>query len=363
MNDLPTSAAPRTWVRRQVRETLLSAPAYRGLGAVRRRQLERDLAHVVEHLVEPLRPEGPPLATGLAVQNPLDQLPEQHADVSGKAAGMTGSLARTATDAVRFPAFVSSLIKGVFEAIVQSSIEQMEAFTTFLASVTRTTEQFERSLSPADTTNYLNQQFPGAGFSMAGLTSMLPGGAGSLSVSAPDKVDLTGWAVRTDQLNTPAGMKALTDEARFRLARQKQQMLATLVMMGLNRIVVTDGKINARVQIQVRSQEVAQQARQESVSGALRTDETITTHHHSFWGTSTSTETVPITIGVAKGTDATRSREELDTLTQLMGAVEVNFKSDVFPLEKLAAPDQLSLVSQAADPTQPGTRSPARQKA
>jgi hypothetical protein len=39
-------------------------------------------------------------------------------------------------DAVDFPAFVSDLVRGVFQAIVDASIEQMEAFADLLESVT-----------------------------------------------------------------------------------------------------------------------------------------------------------------------------------------------------------------------------------
>ena len=40
--------------------------------------------------------------------------------------------------------------------------------------------------------------------------------------------------------------KALVIAARTQLARQRQQLLASLVIMGINRIVVTDGKISRR---------------------------------------------------------------------------------------------------------------------
>ena len=44
-----------------------------------------------------------------------------------------------------------------------------------------------------------------------------------------------------------ADTRDLVGAARRRLAIDRQQMLATLVMMGINRVVVTDGKIGARL--------------------------------------------------------------------------------------------------------------------
>ena len=39
----------------------------------------------------------------------------------------------------------------------------------------------------------------------------------------------------------------LVPAARTQLATSRQQLLATMVMLGINRIVVTDGKISAKV--------------------------------------------------------------------------------------------------------------------
>ena len=47
------------------------------------------------------------------------------------------------------------------------------------------------------------------------------------------------------------------------MARSRQQMLASMVMLGINRIVVTDGLINAKVVFDMRAtdQRAAQVAR------------------------------------------------------------------------------------------------------
>ncbi len=43
---------------------------------------------------------------------------------------------------VDFPAFVGGLIKNVFQAIVESSIEQMRAYGELIANVAKTVDQF-----------------------------------------------------------------------------------------------------------------------------------------------------------------------------------------------------------------------------
>lgn len=379
----------------QIRQVLASAPAFASLDAERRRRVARDLNQVLSLLSEPApgdpgasawaRPDAPraeALAGGL--HTPADALSERHADVSGKAAGAAGTALGQQIQAVKFPDFVASLIKGVFQAIVTSSIEQMAAFTQFLEAVTKSTEHFEESISDKDATGYLNQQFPGAGFSMMGgmmggmmgMGGGMPdiggglGGQPALQVNDPTRLKLDGWGVSSSQLNTPGGMRALMEEARFRMARQKQRMLATLVMMGLNRIVVTDGKINAKVKIKVHSQEIAQQQLQERAQGAITRDMTRTSTHEErrqrgLWGSGgetrniwTETQTVPVAIGMETAQQGVTSSQQLETDAKLTGAVEINFKSDFLPLEKLAAPSQMSMVETAADPSHKGKVGP-----
>ncbi len=110
---------------------------------------------------------------------------------------------------VDFPAFVSGLIKGVFGAIVNVSIEQMKAYGQLVAAVSKSLDKFrDENVSENEARDHLVKRFP----------------------------DLH---VATTAKKKPAAIK--------RLATQRQQLLATMVLMGINRIVVTDGKIKAKI--------------------------------------------------------------------------------------------------------------------
>ena len=87
-------------VRRQVRELLERTPAYARLGDADRRRLEAGLVSV------------------------------------------TTTAAPELTGAADFPAFVSDLLGGVFEAIVNASVEQMEAYTRLLEGATSAVDDF-----------------------------------------------------------------------------------------------------------------------------------------------------------------------------------------------------------------------------
>lgn len=101
---------------------------------------------------------------------------------------------------VDFPDFVADLINGVFDAIVDGSIQQMEAYAALISDVAKSLDAFARDTVAAERArDHLVDKYP------------------CLAV------------------------------AKRSLARRasRQQLLATMVLMGINRIVVTDGKISA----------------------------------------------------------------------------------------------------------------------
>lgn len=98
----------------------------------------------------------------------------------------------TRIEPVDFPAFVSSLITGVFQAIVDASIQQMKVYAELLATATKSLDAFVKDNTSTD---------------------------------------------------------------RGHLTRAHHQALSTMLLMGSNRIVVTDGEIKARVQFQVMAEQ------------------------------------------------------------------------------------------------------------
>jgi hypothetical protein len=128
---------------------------------------------------------------------------------------------------------------------------------------------------------------------------------------------------------------------RLQMARQRQQMLSTMLLMGVNRIVVTDGEIKATVQFDVSSTDTSNRQSAESMDDAR-------THTHneasgSFWGTDSSS-TVNTRVSTAHADDKAASDSKLESHAKMTGYVQVKFKSETFPLEKLANNDQMSAI-------------------
>jgi hypothetical protein len=113
-------------VARQVPALLALSPAYGQLTPDKQRQIASNMVKIGAYPVEPENVAA-------------NQLPGSIAIVP------VGAVAGNFLDAVNFPAFVASLINGVFHAIVDSSIRQMEAYVGLLSKVAKTVERDTQS--------------------------------------------------------------------------------------------------------------------------------------------------------------------------------------------------------------------------
>ena len=164
-------------VRRQVKTFLTSSQAFQSLRADKAKQLAHDMVKIANYLVSD-------------ASSDTDRLV---ADVD-------------------FPDFVSNLLNGVFDAIVDSSIRQMEAYAKLVAGVAKSLDEFtDENISDNEARDYLLDRLP--------------------------------------QFFSKSSTR--TKRRRVRLASSRQQLLSTMVLMGINRIVVTDGKISAEPAKQV----------------------------------------------------------------------------------------------------------------
>ncbi len=345
-------------LRRKVRRALEGSTAFEDLEPARKRALAKDMVEVLSYLSDPaagdesLRDmadevpatpamadpvmDAPVLATGMQVAQP-------NAQVSGATADKTADTIRSFVSNVDFPEFVSSLIDGVFTSIVDASIKQMEAYQDLLANVVKSVNQFAKdNFSDDDARNYVASNYPGRLQNTGGRLSLLQDG----SSENPDFGALVG-SNRSFDLFNPADERALVQAAKLQMARLRQQQLATMVVLGLNRIVVTDGRINAKVVFDVRASETASALATSESSDIKSTIKTTNKKNKSFWGSTRSTEkTVTTNVSTFKTETETESTAKIEAKAKLTGEVQVNFRSETFPLEKLAAPEQVGQIQQ-----------------
>lgn len=245
MNAHTTAARTSTGslVRRRIRQLLTASAAYRQLPSDARRQVARDMVRVAAYMSDPnglmSREFREPLLAGVVAAR------GRRAARPAMTRMGAGSLAMDAlVQAVDFPNFVSSLIEGVFGSIVNASLQQMQAFADLVAAVSNSVDQFASdNITDLTARSALVESFPDV-FSRPGAASR------RLTVRADDGAAAAARLEAAVGLREPIGdlhdkgtQERIVAATRRRLARDRQQLLATMVLMGINRIVVTDGRV------------------------------------------------------------------------------------------------------------------------
>jgi hypothetical protein len=336
-------------VRDRVRELLLSTPAFRELPEPQRRALAHDMVRIASYIVGGKQGDNAPAMALVGALADDERPPTASGDMkeSGAAAAHEGGKAlEELVDAVDFPKFVAGLIDGVFNAIVDASIKQMQAYAELVKNVAKSVDEYMKdNVSANQARDYLTERYPDQ--------LQVDTSAGQPSVKLKPDADSSQMPDFFADLGLPTQGGAIDDEqlereivpaARKRLALDRQQMLATMVMMGINRIIVTDGSIKANVVFDLSTKDAVQRAN--------NLTRTATFHEHEnqqrrpgffgwFSGYTSSNRHTSLTVQTV-ATRKDESQSSVDTKARLAGEVNVRFRSETFPLEKMSeliAPD------------------------
>ena len=379
----------------KVQEMLGRSPAFRALPAAERAKIFRSTAQVVDQMVQgelsrathlrrgrdpyaiPL--DDPTTSTAPGGLTPLPPLPDNpnapggSGTTSGAPAfgeGVTKGVTEAGhmVKAVDFPGFCAALIEGVFHSIVKSSIEQMKAYAELVQSVAQSLSDFKDQNTTANQArDHLVGKYPN--LMQINVNNGQPtvgpkAGADMLDMLPNFKQDL-GITDDVTSLDSDTIENVLVPAAQMDLARGRQKLLATTILMGINRIVVTDGKINAKLRFQFSASDqktVNDQATQyDHGFGDSYTDQgqynqgstnptaasgDTPASGGSYYATGQWAKTQSPTIAVSDQTD-TQSQSMIQAGGSISGEVNINFKSDVVPLEKLIDTDQIQMLNAA----------------
>ncbi len=405
---LPT---PRAEVREAVRGLLTRSPAFAAMSPEKQRALAKDLALVSDYLAAPEGFEGQRLPGGLGiapaarafgpVQEGTFQDHQKAVSEIGKGgfkadainAGVTAAV--NYVQGINFPGFVGGLITNVFDAIVHTSITQMEEFSKMVASVAKSLEEFMKdNVSENAGRDHVKQKFPDM-FEI-GVDEMsdnpqpklkLREGVdeGEARAKVNSSMSFENGELKSLDLSDENVERALVVGARMQLAKQRQQMMASTVLLGINRIVVTSGKISAKVMFKFqaaenrkleRSAQAMDMARDQN--GNVQTtyagsgtydgsskgnytrdkDGAVDSSSERYAKGTYQFENKPIITAMSAAQDS--SVESLQASADLMGAVEVNFKSDYLPLDKMATPGMIAAIQGNSTPVDPNVLPSAR---
>jgi hypothetical protein len=334
-------------VRTQVRSLLEATPSYHQLAEPERAGLEDKLVRVAGYAAECLRDiywqseklGQTPVWKETRVSRPVAPRGKaapalaraQANDFAPRAASQIGSVTQQTLRAIAFPTFVADLIRGTFDAILQTNIKQMEAFSRLLSNVTKTVDQFmEENVTDEQAHGWLAQTWP-SHLTLRGGKAVPRDGADQLP--APDFDSQLHVGASLDESSVE---ETLLPAARRRLAETRLQMLSTMVLMGINRIVITAGKIRATMAFHIDTSDSAFERTAEDVDARMA----MRGHYNMLvWGVEASASLAYVNSRRA-GSDA-----EINVQTDLTGEVELHFKSDYFPVERFAPPGTLRTIS------------------
>lgn len=238
---------------------------------------------------------------------------------------------------VDFPGFVADLIKGVFNAVVDASIQQMEAYATLVANVSKSVDEYMKdNVTEESARDYLVGQYPDHLEADMEAGRVVPKRDADAD-NAPNFMQDLGIPFDFGDIDDEDVEKEMVTAARKKISMDRQQLLATMVMMGLNRIVVTDGSIKAGVKFDLNVEELAKRHYDRQTSFDYHRENDTTKKKSGFWFlkpsvTSTTKSTVDISTDTNFESDNERSQEMSAKMT---GNVDLRFKSDYFPLEKM----------------------------
>jgi len=267
-----------------------------------------------------------------------------------KATDALGRRVGALLDEIDFPTFVSSLIDGTFNAIVDSSIRQMEAYADLVAAVAKPLDQFtQENVTRNQARDWLVEQYP------SDVALLNTGQEYRLSPRAtnPDEISeppawLADFGLDGEELSEEFLEETLLPVARERVAQQRLSTLATMVLTGMNRVVVRDGSIGARLRFRASAADTT------ALEFATSNDPTTGATEWGRRATQPSAITKVSTVGVNAQSDT-----ELEA--RLYGDVKINFASETVPLDRFVDQAQQSLLERHSRGRQSPQRSAGNQ--
>jgi hypothetical protein len=344
------AASPPPEIRGAVRDLLSASADFHTLDPDTRRAIAGSMVRIAATARALAVEES---AAAAPARQPVARTMNAGSDFSGVAANRVADTTRQILNAVSFPRFVTELINGVFKAMNDSNQQQLTSYIELIQNVSSTLDGFaDANVGISGARAWLAERFPGS-FVAQGDEDLEP----EPGMSAEERRELQQERdastrlrlVPNGQLPSEAALKAafglgpqesvpsagdpeaLVPFARQVIARNRQQMLSTMVMMGLQRIVIESGRLNASMRFHIDTRSAAADDRGSGFDTRLDAD---VSGGAKFgpWGMEAK---VKSTIGYVS-TQRTQTTEEMNTDLDLSSNVELVFKTDYVQLDRLA---------------------------
>ena len=386
-------------IRSQVRERLTDSPAFRSLPADKRKAVAHDTVKALQYILGGEDGKTIPSSVTLAGEGkrftPRKRGRRRRGSNLGQAARRGGRALSELVEDIDFPAFVGGLIDGVFNSIVTTSIKQMEAYADLVRNVSKSVDQYMKdNITEDNARDHLVEKYPDHLELVAGEDgARVKPKEGADDQTLPDFFADLGLTSSITSLDDENVESELVPAARRRIAMDRQQLLATMVMMGINRLVVTNGTIEASCLFELdttdtitrsrsgtrdinRDIESSSERRREGEFGSTRDrtnkfgykkdgldllneDKRSSDYKSSWYDGRSDKKTASFKMHTSRNDS---SEQSIQTHAKLGGRVKVNFKSDYFPMERMVDVLQINQIrdkSMAAGGAQAQQQQPA----
>ncbi|MDZ3832310.1 MAG: hypothetical protein U0S50_10880 [Sphingopyxis sp.] len=331
-----TLAVPPDAIRHAVRERLTADDAASNVDPGSQREIANALvriAHAAQLLGDEAAPAPPPAAASRAM--------DAGDDFSSAAVDRVAGSTRRILNAISFPRFVSELINGVFKAMLDTNQAQLQQYVELVRGVSQSLDGFASMGGGDDAAKrWLAERFPASYEIEAQDPDDRPDPDDD---PEPLRLISRGSAPSADALRAALGVEPDTEMpgtspselipfVRQSLARNRQQMLATMVQMGMQRIVIDAGRISAGMRFHID----ASSAAAEQNTSAFDTRTSIGASGSVGFGWWSASASVNSTIGYVSTNDR-RTSQDLNASADLTSSVELQFRTDQVPLDRIAS--------------------------
>jgi hypothetical protein len=231
-----------------------------------------------------------------------------------------GQIGADFIESVDFPQFVEDLLQAVFDANLNVTIKQMQAYQELMKAATASLAKFVEKVDDDEAFAYLAENQ-----------------SNRFSMGFPDEGSGNRRPVLTDKNGNPVDMgdnevKAKIMDARLALAREQRALLRETILMGVSRLVVEKGTVKAAVVFDVKASERIEKKDMAQRQKDTTSGNTVRGGLAGLFGTgrSATAKTSRISVSSAK------SQSTTDLAANITGSVEINFKSDYFKLDNFA---------------------------
>jgi hypothetical protein len=346
------AATPPTEVRGAVRDLLSACANYHTLEPDTRKTIAGSMVRIAaaaQALVEEAEPPPKPPPPKPVMARAMNAGSDFSGVAADKVAGTTSAILK----AVSFPRFVTELINGVFKALNDSNQQQLASYIELIQNVSNTLDGFaDANVGVSGARAWLAERFPGS-FVVQGDEDLQPEPGMSAeerrelqaerdastrlrmapNATMPSQAALKGAFGLGPQDSVPStgDPESLVPFARTVIARNRQQMLSTMVMMGMQRIVIESGRLSASMRFHIDTRSAA--ASDAGSSFDTRTNMDVSGGaKFGPWGMEAKVQS---TIGYVS-TQRSQTTEEMNTDLELSSNVELLFKTDYVSLDRLA---------------------------